>query len=280
MPKKIRHLDNENQLQYEKLRDTRNRFVAERYNSNGFYYHFHMNPELYCVINGSVTVTIDGDSRRLTNWEMALVSGLESHAYGINGYSDIAYFHIGTAYTEPFRKIYGGTAPARWLTDKKFNQQEIYPIVEQVIKHGHGMSELEKVSYANLLLARIINQYGVKNDRSYFVSTERENSVSEIIQYIYDHSDEDLNLNTLSKQFNCAPQSLSRKLSKYIKTDLRVFINDVRAQKVIQLLNDDRYNDMSLMEIVSYCGFNSVSTFYRSYHRNFKYMELKNTTRR
>lgn len=279
MAKKIRNNDKNNQIQYEKLRDTRNRFVAERYNSNGFYYHFHMNPELYCVFNGSVTVTIDGDSRRLTNWDMALVSGLESHAYGINGYADIAYFHIGTAYTEPFRKIYGGKAPARWLTDKEFNQQELYPIVEQVIEHGHKMSELEKISYANLLLARIINQYGIK-DRTYFVSTMRDNPVSEIIQYIYDHSDEDLNLATLSKQFNCAPQSLSRKLSKYIKTDLRVFINDVRAQKVMQMLNDDRYNDMSLMEIVSYCGFNSVSTFYRSFNRNFKYMELSNNARR
>ena len=99
--------------------------------------------------------------------------------------------------------------------------------------------------------------------------------MSEIVQYIYDHSDEDLNLKSLAQHFCCAPQSLSRKLSKYIKTDLRVFINDVRAQKVMQLMNDDRYNDVSFMELVNRCGFNSISTFYRSYHRNFKYGELK-----
>ena len=67
MVKKRRLSDKkEDQLQYEKLRDTQNRFVAERYDSDGFYYHFHRNPELYCVIRGEVTVTVDGDSRVLT----------------------------------------------------------------------------------------------------------------------------------------------------------------------------------------------------------------------
>ena len=218
---------------------------------------------------------MDGDSRVRTDGEMALVSGLESHAYTIRERADIAYFHIGTTYTEPFRKIYGGTPPARWLTDEDYNRREIYPLVEKAIRDGGRMSELEKVSYANLLLARIIERYGVSSDRAYFVPKEREDSVSEIVQYIYDHSDEDLNLKSLAQHFCCAPQSLSRKLSKYIKTDLRVFINDVRAQKVMQLMNDDRYNDVSFMELVNRCGFNSISTFYRSYHRNFKYGELK-----
>ena len=60
MVKKRRLSDKkEDQLQYEKLRDTQNRFVAERYDSDGFYYHFHRNPELYCVIRGEVTVTVD-----------------------------------------------------------------------------------------------------------------------------------------------------------------------------------------------------------------------------
>lgn len=164
------------------------------------------------------------------------VSGLESHAYTIRERADIAYFHIGTTYTEPFRKIYGGTPPARWLTDEDYNRREIYPLVEKAIRDGGRMSELEKVSYANLLLARIIERYGVSSDRAYFVPKEREDSVSEIVQYIYDHSDEDLNLKSgWAQHFCCAPQSLSRKLSKYIKTDLRVFINDVRAQKVMQL---------------------------------------------
>lgn len=40
----------ESQLQFEKIRDIADRFVAERYISDGFYLHFHRNTELYCQL--------------------------------------------------------------------------------------------------------------------------------------------------------------------------------------------------------------------------------------
>ena len=98
--------------------------------------------------------------------------------------------------------------------------------------------------------------------------------ITDIIQYIYDNSDADLNLGILAKKFGYAPQVLSRKISSCIDVDLRVFINDVRAQKVMLMRNDEKYKDLSLMEIASRCGFNSVATFYRSYNRNFRYSSL------
>ena len=67
---------------------------------------------------------------------------------------------------------------------------------------------------------------------------------------------------------------LSRKISAYISEDLRAFINDVRIQKVMQMRNDDKYKHLSLLEIASRCGFNSIATFYRAYHRNFRYNVL------
>lgn len=54
----------EKDIQFEKLRDTAERFVAEQYESNGFYMHFHRNPELYCVVKGEVLVTVRGGGRK------------------------------------------------------------------------------------------------------------------------------------------------------------------------------------------------------------------------
>lgn len=193
------------QLQYEKLRDRSDRFIAERYDSLGFYYHFHRNPELYCVLRGEVKVTIDNDVKILRDGDMAYICGLESHSYTIEDTADIAYFHIGTMYMEPFNKIYGNKVPERWLDDVKYNMKEIYPIVDKVVNDGDDMSELEKVAYANLILSNIINKYGVNERGSYF-SPRRKDEITEIIQYIYDHSDQDLNLENLSKKFNYAPQ--------------------------------------------------------------------------
>lgn len=261
----------ESQLQFEKIRDIADRFVAERYISDGFYLHFHRNTELYCVCRGEVIVTVSGDSRVLTDGQMALINGLESHSYEVEKTADIAYFHIGTKYMEPFNKVYGGKAPARWLTDADYNARSLYPIVETVIREGKDMTELEAISYGNLLLARAVRQYGLNDRVTAFAGG---GIITDVIQYIYDNSDSDLNLETLAGKFGYAPQVLSRKISAYISEDLRAFINDVRIQKVMQMRNDDKYKHLSLLEIASRCGFNSIATFYRAYHRNFKYNVL------
>lgn len=150
----------ENDLQYEKMRDAAERFIAERYVSDGFYMHFHRNVELYCVCRGEVIVTVNGESKVLTDGQMALISGLESHSYEVDENADIAYFHIGTKYTAPFKKLYGKKVPARWLLDAEYNEKNIYPVVEKVMRDGDGMTELECVCYGNLALARIVNKYG------------------------------------------------------------------------------------------------------------------------
>lgn len=258
----------EKDIQFEKLRDTAERFVAEQYESNGFYMHFHRNPELYCVVKGEVLVTVRGGGNRiiLTEGQMAFISGLESHSYYAEKPALIAYFHIGTGYIEPFLSLYKDKVPEHWLTDAAFNNEQLFPIVRTVITDGEQMSRLERVSYANLLLARIIKRYGANENRTFFVGEDR---ISDIIQYIYDNSDADLSLNLLAEKFGYVPKVLSRKMAAYIDVDLRVFINDIRAQKVMMMRNDKQYKNLSLLEIASRCGFNSVATFYRSYNRNF-----------
>lgn len=253
-------------LQYEKNRDTADRFIAERYISYGFYMHFHRNIELYYVCKGKVNVTINGDARSLSSGQMAVISSLESHSYEAHPSADITYLHIGMNYIAPFVKVYGAKRPARWLTDTAYNTSKISPLIKTILKEGTEMTELEKICYANLLLASIVNQYGFNEEKDKI----RGGGISEIIQYIYDNSDSDLNLEILADKFGYVPQVLSRKISACIDVDLRVFINDVRAQKVMMMRNDERYKDYSLMEIASRCGFNSVATFYRSYNRNFR----------
>ena len=267
----------EKELQFEKLRDTAERFVAEQYESNGFYMHFHRNPELYCVIKGEVHVTVRGGGTEctLTEGQMAFISGLESHSYDVEKPATIAYFHIGTGYIEPFLSLYKDKAPEHWLTDAAFNNEQLYPIVRAVIDQGASMSTLERVSYANLLLARIVNKYGVNENRTFFVG---EDKISDIIQYIYDNSDADLSLKLLAEKFGYVPKVLSRKMAAYIDVDLRVFINDIRAQKVMMMRNDKQFSQLSLLEIASRCGFNSVATFYRSYNRNFHHTPLPDKT--
>ena len=70
-----------------------------------------------------------------------------------------------------------------------------------------------------------------------------------------------------------SPKALSKKLKKRLNVDLRVFVNDIRVQMVIQLRNDPKYKDKTLQQIAMLCGFTSMSTFYRSYERNYSFQD-------
>lgn len=262
------------QLQYEIERDYSSRFEADEYLSEGYYLHFHRNFELYCVVKGEVYVTISGDRMLLTDGQMAFVNGLEGHSYEVREPAQIAYFHIGTNYIEPFIRLFEHKRPSRWLLDEAYNKK-IYAIIHDVAEHGKAMSELMRTGKACEILALIIDRYGTNDESVLYLGGEE---ISDIVQYIYDHCTEELTLKSVAETFHMSPLVLSRKFSKYIKTDFRIFVNDVRVQEVMHRLNGEEGKTHSLMEIVSRCGFGSLATFYRTYKRNFHYpLQLNDT---
>lgn len=89
----------------------------------------------------------------------------------------------------------------------------------------------------------------------------------QIIQYIYDNYSQPLTLSSIAEQFHYAPLSLSRLFGRYIRIDIRNFINNVRIQHVIALKNLPENNEKSIIDLAFQCGFNSVSSFYRAYNK-------------
>jgi transcriptional regulator GlxA family with amidase domain len=68
---------------------------------------------------------------------------------------------------------------------------------------------------------------------------------------------------------------LSKKIKKRVNLDLRVFVNDIRVQRAVEMWEDPQNYGKSIQDIAMQCGFSSMATFYRSYERNFKYRALK-----
>ncbi len=122
--------------QNELERDYDSRFIAEQYTSEGYFYHFHRNVELYGVVHGIVAVTIAGETRVLTDGQIAVIDCLESHSYEIEGQADIFYFHIGTQYLREFRALYPQSRLPHWLMDKEYNEllmERIRPVIGGMI---------------------------------------------------------------------------------------------------------------------------------------------------
>ena len=239
------------EFQDEMARDYAYRFIAEQYVSRGYYLHYHRNMEIYGVVQGNVNVMISGKSMSLSDGQMAVIDGLENHCYEIDGEAEIFYVNIGMRYIRNFTLMYQDKRLPHWLMDVEYN----------------------KVGITCEMFADIIEHYGVREKN---ISTESDNKLmNRIVQYIYDHYNENITLEALSEIFFLSPKTLSKKISKRLNVDLRVFVNDIRAQKVIQMSDDPANKDKTLDDIIALCGFNNMRTFYRSYKRNFKFHKLE-----
>jgi YesN/AraC family two-component response regulator len=99
--------------------------------------------------------------------------------------------------------------------------------------------------------------------------------ITEMIQYIYDHCSENITLETLSKVFYLSPSILSKKLRKQICVDFRIFVNDIRIHKAVRMMEAPKNRKKKIEDIAILCAFNSMSTFYRCYKRNYGFRRMR-----
>lgn len=253
-------------------RDEASRFVAEQYISKGYYLHFHRNLEIYGVVKGKVSVTIAGESMSLSDGQIAIIDGLENHSYEIDGEAEVFFFHIGTRYLRNFRALYPDKRLPLWLMDVEYNKFLLERIQKIVGVPQEEISELKRVGIACQLFSDIIEHYGLVEKNG--VAGTDNDMITQVVQYIYEHYNENITLETLSKVFYLSPKALSKKIGKRLNVDLRVFVNDIRVQRAVQMMDDPANKDKTLNDIIAMCGFNNMGTFSRSYERNFKFRKL------
>ncbi|MDE6274468.1 MAG: AraC family transcriptional regulator [Clostridiales bacterium] len=252
------------ELQLESLRDTSDYFHAEKYVTDGYFVHFHRNSEIYCVYDGEVKASIGEEEFTLRAGQALYIAELTPHAFEASENATIGFVLIGSRFMQTFSTLYPNRTLPLLLDDTKKNEA-VFDCVDMLAGKNREFTMLEKFGYTDLLLQHIIDGYGTQPEA---VGKSKNVLILDIIQYIYDHYDKDLSLVAIAEKFNYAPISLSHLFSKYVHIDIRSFISNVRLQKVLSMRDDPAYQDKTLIEIVSMCGFNSVSSFYRAYKKN------------
>ena len=246
-------------------RDFPSYFHAEKYESIGYKPHLHRNLEIYCVIKGSSHITINDREYSLTEGQAVVINSMQIHSYKNSEGTVVSFLIIGTKFLQLFNSLY----PERVLPEALFNKEANKPILQlisEIAEKYDDFDTFEGMGYSNLLIHYIIKAYGTESAKK----GSKKFIFSEIIQYIYDHYNEDLSLLSLSEQFNYAPRSLGHLFNKYVRMDIRNFINSVRLEKVLEMKAYPENSNKTILELATECGFNSASSFYRAYKKNYK----------
>lgn len=254
----------ESQFQIETQRDQSDYFHVEKYVSNGYYAHFHRNVEIFCIFSGSAQVFIDDTEFELSSGDAVFIRSWQIHSYKCEEGTEVGFALLGSRYMKTFYELFPDLFPPVFLNDKEKNK-ELLDYMTFLSKRNNTFSPLECYSYTNMFLHLITSEYGV-HVRPDSVKKKGFSVLPQIIQYIYDNYNQPITLSSLAEHFHYAPLSLSRLFGRYIKIDIRNFINNVRIQHVLALKNLPENNEKSIIELAFQCGFNSVSSFYRAYH--------------
>lgn len=77
----------------------------------------------------------------------------------------------------------------------------------------------------------------------------------------------ELTLVDLAKKLNIHPNYLSQIINEKTSSNFYAFINNLRIEKFLTLINDPQYKNLKLIELAYDCGFNSKSSF-NKYFKN------------
>ena len=245
-------------------------YSVERLINQGQCLHVHSHMEIYGVTKGNATFMISGDSRLLTEGQMAIVDRYENHSVTIEDGTELLILPVESGVIITLSCLYANKRLPRWLQDEEFNK-ELYYSIEQINRYAKqpktAQLQLRITGMVYELLADVIGHYNLESINQ--ATAYDMELVAKVSQYIYEHYSEKITLQTLANAFYISPTVLSKKLRKYLGVDLRVFVNDLRVQKVVQILNEPGQTGKSVFDVAMSCGFKSMSTFYRCYKRNF-----------
>lgn len=243
---------------YEETSDSYNLFVIETYKASIYPAHFHSSCELYYVHSGEMEVTVNNEKKILNAGDLLFINSLEIHSFNVKEIAFVTVLQFGEHYLSDFRELYDNAILPNFLQDIGKNAPVTALMGELGALDADSLNELDKKAYINRILSALIKAYGVNHIK------KEDIRLLEIIKYIYQHYAEyDLGLKRLAQEFNYSEVSISRFFSKYIGTNIRQYINSVRMTNVERMLEDKRYADMTITQIASLCGFDSMTTFYR-----------------
>jgi len=250
---------------YETEKDKEYTFVYKVHENNDYHAHFHSAMEVYYILDGEIEAVVNDVTYRVKKGEILAINPFEVHQYKMIGYALCAVLIFSTNFMTDFYKLYKNQKIKTLLTDKEKNIL-IFDVIKGIkpsFNNNDYISTLGKKGYINLLLDKIVTSYGT------VPKIEASLDITKILEFLYDNYNKTITLDTLAKKFNFSKTSISRMLSKYLHTDLRLFINNLRAEQADILLKNQQYDDKTVIQIAFDCGFDSAATFYRAYKRRF-----------
>ena len=247
---------------YEKFRDSEHLFEIKKHAVEDYYPHFHYATEICCVRKGSFEYAVNGRRGRADTGEIIIFNPGEIHRYFKSKDSEVIIAILSKEYFADFNKDFPEYIFPSVLGDKAINKI-IIGLFDKYYDLQKDNFFMENKIFANKICSIICRNYKVIKKNA------GEALLIKVLEYIYDNFMNPITPQSVADTFSYSRSQIVKLFQRNVQMDFRAFVNNVRAERVDQMLRDPKYDDWPLVQIVLECGFSGLTTFYRSYKRCF-----------
>lgn len=223
--------------------------------------HLHKHFELMYVLSGTMTVTINEESRALLPGDIAISFPNTIHSLKTTENSKIILLIFDSYLTEPSFVNLNTRKPASpFVTGDNLHKDVPYcmhALLDISKPYEANLDSALTKGYLTILLCRLLESLTLRESHS-----DDLNLVHQVLVYIDNHFTEALSLEQIAAKLKTSKFYLSRIFNHQLNTSFNLYLNNQRIQLAQNLLVS---TDLSITEISFRSGFESMRTFYRAF---------------
>ena len=227
--------------------------------------HFHKKTEITYMIEGNCQTIINNTPYFAEKDDIVFVSAYYPHSYKTSENAKRFILCPTDRITNDFSSLVDKKIFRFLLTNKTFNKEKILPVLKTLFEIHESTSYSQNTKW--LISKGYLNIfYGYLLECYHDCLIERSNQIemlSQILNYIDEHSEEKLTLDSLSKQFGYNKYHFSKLFNSSVGQNLNNYINGIRIKKFTHEYS--KKQDCNIMNLAFNLGFDSMPSFYRAF---------------
>lgn len=219
----------------------------------------HMNGEAEFVLvkKGCLTAMVDREARKIHAKECTVIFPYQLHAFQLSENTEAHVLMFPQSAVKEFCATYMQQIP----------NQTVFPLPEHCLSYIYSMlpdaENSDNPIFIQSVFAPLAAQF-LKSTSFSAVPGEKNSFLQQIIDYLYLHSDEPLQIKTLSAAFGVRPAVLNQLFDENLHIKPFAFLNNLRIEKACIYLSR---KDLNITEIAYACGYGSLRTFNRAFQK-------------
>lgn len=232
--------------------------------------HWHNAIEIVVAAKKSSNIVINNRSYTLNEGDIVFISGGDLHSYPLSPGSerifiifDLNHINNGNIFSEEYPYI-SKTVLIKKDTNKNLHSQ-VYRLIEKMLDEASNLvlgSRFALLAGIYDILSIIVKE---SNSAEELKSTGRKDllyKIGQIVEYMENNYKEQITLTETAGKFGFSEHYLSRLFNRVLGVPFRQYLNIIRIKHAAESII---LNKESISNIAFNCGFNSITTFNRTF---------------